>query len=142
MLRETQAVENFKSHVNAIRSKWKISFKHVAKANSQKWKLNCIKLELSPLRLVEIRKFKDTVLEMVWERALSYTAGGSGPSDLKGSLLRAQAHTSLLSVHFSMCMLYVTWDSGKAGAPVPGPQGLWAYQGLTIFLRHPQRQQG
>lgn len=107
MLRETQAVENFKSHVNAIQSKWKISFKRVAKANSQKWKLNCIKLELSPLRLVEIRKFKDTVLEMVWERALSYTAGGSGPSDLKGSLLRAQAHTSLLFVHFSMCMLYV-----------------------------------
>ena len=35
-----------------------------------------------------------------------------------------------------------SWDSGKARDPVPGPQGPWAYQGLTIFLRHPQRQQG
>ena len=107
VLRKTQAVENFKSHLNAIQRKQKISFKHVAKAHSQKWKLNCIELELSPFRSVEIRKFKDTVLEMVWERALAYTAERSGPSDLKGTLLRAQAHTSLLSVHFSMCMLYL-----------------------------------
>lgn len=77
------------------RSKRKISFKYVAKTHPQKWKLSCIELELSPFRLVKIRKFKDTLQEMVWERALSYTDGGNQPGwPLEGTLSRAQAHIS------------------------------------------------